>query len=416
MIRLVHIGRVDEMTDPSVPIGSPSSPALGTSVHTEFARRFGTAPGGVWSAPGRVNLIGEHTDYNGGWVLPFAIALRTYAAAARRTDDTDDTVRVFSGTTGQSAEFPVATQPGEVGGWAAYVAGVVWSLRCSGYDVAGADLVVDGELPLGAGLSSSAALECAVAMALAGLAELDLDPAEVARLGQRAENGYVGVPSGGMDQLAAVHGRPDHLLLIDMREPVVEQVPAAFAAAGLSLLLVDTTVRHQLADSGYATRRAQCEEAAATLGVPQLRDVDEAQVDRLGDPVLRRRARHVVTENNRVQDAVRLLRGGQGGLDTAAAGALGALLTASHRSLRDDFEISVDELDLAVDVALAHGALGARLTGGGFGGCVLALVPAELVSSVSTACQDAFATAGWASPHCFEVTPAGGARRESLDP
>jgi galactokinase len=412
MIRLVHIGRVDEMTDPSVPIGSPSSPALGASVHAEFARRFGTAPGGVWSAPGRVNLIGEHTDYNGGWVLPFAIALRTYAAAARRTDDT---VRVFSGTTGQSAEFPVATQPGEVGGWAAYVAGVVWSLRCSGYDVAGADLVVDGDLPLGAGLSSSAALECAVAMALAGLAELDLGPAEVARLGQRAENGYVGVPSGGMDQLAAVHGRPDHLLLIDMRGPVVEQVPAAFAAAGLSLLLVDTTVRHQLADSGYATRRAQCEEAAAALGVPQLRDADEAQADRLGDPLLRRRARHVVTENARVQDAVRLLRGGEGGLDAAAAGALGALLTASHRSLRDDFEISVDELDLAVEVALAHGALGARMTGGGFGGCVVALLPADLVGRVSTACADAFAGAGFAAPGCFEVTPAGGAQHEPVD-
>jgi galactokinase len=353
----------------------------------------------TWAAPGRVNLIGEHTDYNAGFVLPFAISRRTSVQAALRADG-----RVFARSTAgsQAACFPVESQPGQVSGWAAYLAGVFWALRAVGHRLPGLDVSVDTDLPLGAGLASSAALECAVAVALNDLAELGLDRAELAQAAQRAENDYVGVPSGPLDQLACLFGRRDHALLIDTRSLQVTPVPARLAAAGLAVLVVDTRVRRGLADTSYALRRTECETAARELGVPALRDSTVEAVAGLEDRLLRKRARHVVTENARVLAAAEALR-------SADWARLGELMTASHASLRDDYAVSCPKLDLAVDVSLSSGALGARMTGAGFGGCAISLVPTERADFVAAAVRDAFQTAGPEVPDVFEVLPGDGA-------
>jgi len=370
-----------------------------------FRERTGRDPDGVWAAPGRVNLIGEHTDYNDGFVLPAAIDRQVVAAAGRREGGR---LRVWSLQTGPPADLELAQiGPGRVEGWAAYPAGVAWALGQAGVEVGGADLVVDGDVPAGAGLSSSAALECATATALADLFGAGLDRVELAGVARRAENEVVGVPSGVMDQMVSMLGRAGHALFLDTRSLDTEQVPLPLAAAGLCLLVLDTRAGHRLVDGAYADRRAACEAAAAVLGVAALRDATLEQVEaaagELGDERFRR-ARHVVTENARVLEAVGLLRAGE--LDR-----LGPLLAASHASLRDDYEVSSPELDTAVAAAVAAGAIGARMTGAGFGGSAIALAAADLAGRVGDRVRDAFAAAGFGPPAVEAVTASDGARR-----
>ncbi|WP_019812182.1 galactokinase, partial [Saccharomonospora halophila] len=345
-----------------------------------FTETFGRAPDGVFSAPGRVNVIGEHTDYNDGFVLPMALPHAVTVAAGRRVGPR---VRVLSRQQpGAPESLDLGAEPGAVTGWPAYVAGVVWSLRTHGFDLGGVDLVVDGDVPAGAGLSSSAALECAVASALADLFGIAAGPAELARLAQRAENDFVGMPCGVMDQMASMTCTAGHLLFLDTRSLGTEQVAFAPAAHGRTLLVVDTRAPHRLVDGEYADRRRACEKAASALGVRALRDFTTDTLpdvlSRLDGESQRRRVRHVVTENERVSRVVARLRAGE--LD-----AVGPLLTESHTSLRDDYEVTVPELDTAVDTALEAGALGARMTGGGFGGCVIALVPTDRADAVREA-------------------------------
>ncbi|BCL15566.1 galactokinase [Micromonospora sagamiensis] len=371
-----------------------------------FRQRYAAEPAGRWAAPGRANLIGEHTDYNDGFVLPFALSLRTVVAAAGQPDGV---WTVCSELADESIEFTADDlAPGRVTGWGAYVAGVVWALREAGYAVPGARLAIASDVPLGSGLSSSAALEAAVLAALVDLGGLDLPAERRPRLAQRAENAYVGAPTGIMDQSAAIRCRAGHALFLDCRTEEVEHIPFDLDAAGLAMLVVDSRAPHRHADGEYAARRRSCEQAADLLGVPALRDVPvgglDAALGRLPDDETRRRVRHVVTEDQRVLDTVALLR-------ASRVRDIGPLLTGSHASMRDDFEITVPEIDLAVETALAAGALGARMTGGGFGGCVLALVEAASADAVTAAVTAAYAERGFAAPGHVTVWPAPGASR-----
>ena len=370
-----------------------------------FRARYGEQPEGVWHAPGRVNLIGEHTDYNEGFVLPFALGSGVRAAAARARDD------VLELCSRQIPAERVTVRigglvAGSVTGWAVYPAGVAWALREAGHKVGGALIAIDSDVPRGAGLSSSAALECAVAAALTGLYEVEIRRSSLARIAQRAENDFVGVPSGIMDQFAALLCRRGHALLLDCRTLANSQVPFDPASADLELVVLDTRARHDLTDGRYADRRRACEEAAYLLNVPTLRDVTDpdAAFRRLNDPLPRRRARHVFTDNHRVQAVVGLLRAG-------AINEIGALLNASHLSLRDDFEISWPQADVAVATANAAGALGARMIGGGFGGSVIALVPAGRRSEISAAVAGEFGQRAWSPPRVIPASPESGARR-----
>ena len=363
----------------------------------------------TWSAPGRVNLIGEHTDYNDGFVLPFALPLRITVTAAPASGPLW-TVR--SAYTDAPVSFTAADlEPGKVGGWAGYLAGVVWALRESGVDVPFAELAVSSDLPVGAGLSSSAALECATLAALLDLAQVDVPRARWPELARKAENAYVGVPCGILDQSAVVRCLEGHALFLDCRSGAAEQVPFDLSAHGLAMLVIDTRAPHRHAGGEYATRRATCEAAAKALGVPALRDVTDlaAALSTLDDDVTRRRTRHVVTENERVLQTVELLR-------AAKPAEIGTLLTESHESLRDDFEVTVPELDVTVNAALGAGALGARMTGGGFGGCVIALVPIDAAPAVTDAVASGLALEGFAPPDIFSATPAAGVRREPSRP
>jgi galactokinase len=357
----------------------------------------------VASAPGRVNLVGEHTDYNGGLCLPVALPQRTTISLVPRADRA---LRLTSAQEDGSWEGSVEDRPD---GWAAYVAGVVAVLRDEGYDVPGFEATVESDVPVGAGLSSSAALECSVATAVAGLLHLDLgERAERRRLARaciRAENEYVGAPTGGMDQTIAMLAEPDHALLLDFADGSAIPVELPLEDAGLVLLVIDTRVSHSLTDGSYGDRRSECAAAAEALGRSSLRDAPLESVEALTDPVLRRRARHVVTENLRVMSSV----GAIGDRDWET---LAGLLDASHTSMRDDFEISCTELDLAVETARAAGALGARMTGGGFGGSAVALVAAPTVPAVRTAVTEAFARGGHTEPAFLVVTPAAAARVE----
>ena len=360
----------------------------------------------VASAPGRVNLIGEHTDYNNGLCLPLALPQRTTVTVDRRQD------RLLSLVSAQAGERWDGAVEDRPDGWAAYVAGVVDALRADGMDVPGFDARVDSEVPLGAGLSSSAALECAVATASAALLGLDLaDQMLRRRLAEAcvsAENDYVGAPTGGMDQTVAMLGRAGHALLLDFADGTVTPVPLPLEAARLALLVIDTRVSHTLTDGSYGDRRAECAQAARLLGAASLREASLDDLDRLDDPMLRRRARHVLTENDRVRAAV-----------TALAEddwqALAGVLDASHRSMRDDFEISCRELDLAVQTARGAGALGARMTGGGFGGSAVALVPTTSLDDVRRGVTAAFADAGLRPPAYLVATPGDAARIDSDD-
>jgi galactokinase len=361
--------------------------------------------GGVWAAPGRVNLIGEHTDYNDGFVLPFALPRRTEVRASAAGDDWTVTSR------GETVTFTARDlSPGGVPGWAGYVAGVVWALRSAGYGVPGARLEISSDVPVGAGLSSSAALECAVLAALADLGGVSIPAYERARLARRAENDYVGVPCGIMDQAASTLAREGHALFLDCRSGDVEHVPLPLASDGLAVLVIDSKAPHELTDGAYADRLEACRRGASLLGVPALRDVPAGTLpealERIDDEVTRRRVRHVVTENARVLATVERLRAGD-------LRGIGPLLTESHASMRDDFEITVPEVDTAVEAALPAGAHGARMTGGGFGGCVIALVAADRADEVRLAVEEAYAERGFAPPESFLALPAAGAQRVS---
>ncbi|MFJ2576779.1 galactokinase [Kitasatospora aureofaciens] len=371
-----------------------------------FAQIHGRAPEGEWAAPGRVNLIGEHTDYNLGFVLPIALP-QTVRAQARRRDD--GLLRLHS-TRGDGTVVEVAVAdlaPGGVTGWAGYPAAVVWALCEAGHEVGGAALSLGSDVPTGAGLSSSAALECAVALAYNDLYGLGLSAPELALIAQRAENAFVGVPCGIMDQMASMCCRAGAALHLDSRDLAMRQVPVDLAGAGLALLVLDTRVKHDLGDGAYAALRAGCERAAGLLGLPALRDLGPADLPsalaQLPDE-LRPLVRHVVTENERVAEAVTHL-------DAGDLAALGPILTAGHASLRDDYRVSCPETDLAVSTAVAAGAHGARITGGGFGGSVIALVNATAAESVAAEVATAFREAGYATPRTLTAVPAEGARR-----
>jgi galactokinase len=384
-----------------------------------FRTVHGTAPAGVWSAPGRVNLIGEHTDYNDGFVLPFALPHRLAAAAAPREDGILSVATLGDdGQLQRSGELKIADLlPRSVEGWSAYPAGVAWVLRDQGF-AGGADLVIAGDVPSGAGLSSSHALECAVSLALLGLAGVELDatgprvPArsEVARWVQRSENDFVGAPTGLLDQTASLCCTAAHVLFLDVRSGEQEQVPFGLAGAGLQVLIMDTRTKHSHADGGYGERRRGTERAAELLDVKALRDVS---LDGLPDALaalpaeLAPLVRHVVTENQRVLDVVALLREGR-------LAEIGPYLDASHVSMRDDYRISTTELDLAVDSARAAGALGSRMTGGGFGGSAIALVRDSDLEPVKSAVDTAFEAAGLRRPRMFTAVPSRGAGRDEL--
>jgi galactokinase len=382
---------------------------LASTARARFAELFGHAPQGVWSAPGRVNLIGEHTDYNDGFVFPFAIDRRTVGALALRDDRV---VRVASSFADRVVETSLSELgPGAPRGWQNYPLGVAWALGQLGADlnaVPGFDLYLDSSVPIGAGLSSSAAIESAVAVALNDVWRLDLDRKALVKAGHIAENEVVGAPTGILDQSASLLGRTDSGIFIDCRSFETDVIPLGFDDAGLEVLVMDTKVEHEHAAGGYAARRASCEAGARALGVSSLRDVTIADLPRARDILdgeTFRRVRHVVTENQRVLDTVRTLR-------EQGPRAIGDLMDASHRSLRDDFEVSVPQLDLAVEISQNYGAIGARMTGGGFGGSAIALVPHELVSQVEASVDAAFAEHGYAQPDLFAVVPSAGAYRD----
>jgi galactokinase len=376
-----------------------------------FQQVFGHEPAVRYSAPGRVNLIGEHTDYNEGYVLPFAIDRRTTASIAPRADRTLRVASAFDPETVVSLSLDELS-PDAMDGWSAYVFGIAWALQEQGADLSratGLDVYIESDVPVGAGLSSSAAIECGVALAFNDLWELGLDRKQLARVGQYSENHAVGAPTGIMDQSASLLGEQDAVVFLDCRTLDTAVVDMALQAEGLEVLVVDTRVEHAHATGGYAARRASCEKGAHVLGVEALRDVavdDLPRAQELLDDETFRRVRHIVTEDQRVLDTVRTLR-------EQGARAIGDLLVASHESMRDDFEISVPELDLAVATAMANGAVGARMTGGGFGGAAIALVDREARQTIATAVTSAFADAGFREPTVFTVHAAQGARRDS---
>jgi len=355
-----------------------------------------------YAAPGRINLIGEHTDYNLGFALPIALPQRTVVTF---WPDRGDGITVSSHRADGPVRFPLRTTPGQVEGWAAYVAGVVWALRQAGHPVPGGAMSITSDVEMGSGLASSAALECAALGAIASAAGLRIDAQERARLAQRAENDYVGAPTGLLDQLASLFGTPSTALLIDFRDLSI--VPVAFDpdGAGVALLLIDSRARHSHAGGEYAARRASCERAAANLQASSLRDVwdrGRAALDTVRNPIDARCARHVLTENGRVLDFVAAM----GNSDFVEAG---RILTASHVSMRDDFKISTEHIDLIADTAVRAGALGARMTGGGFGGCVIALVPDSRAEAVAETLRRTVAGAGNPRPVVTRTRAAAGA-------
>ncbi|CAL9438721.1 galactokinase [Streptomyces sp. enrichment culture] len=402
------------------------APAVAEEAAARFRELYGAAPDGVWAAPGRVNLIGEYTDFNDGFVMPLALPHTAVAAVARRTDGR---LRLHSAQAQAQAQPRVPAEaragaegpqgvveleaaglrPGAVPGWAAYPAGVVWALREAGHPVGdGADIHLSSTVPTGAGLSSSAALEVATALALNDLYGLGLTGPGLAVLAQRAENAFVGVPCGVMDQMASACCAAGHLLHLDSRDLTCRQVPFDPAAHGLRLLVVDTGVRHALGDGAYAERRAACEAGARALGVRTLREVPydalPEALGRLDDPAVRACVRHVVSENRRVERTMALLGAGD-------VRAVGAVLSEGHASLRDDLRVSCPELDLVVSSALAAGALGARMTGGGFGGSAVVLAGEDAADTVASAVARAFAEAGYGAPRTFPTVPSEGAHR-----
>ena len=370
-----------------------------------FLELFGHKAEVLAQAPGRVNLIGEHIDYSEGFVLPFAIADRTFAAIARNNDGL---VRIAS----QQRKSRIFTidikdvKPGSAGEWEKYVLGVIWSMGIT----SGVDILVDGHVPSGAGLSSSAALECSVAVGLNTIFSLGKSLEDLARATQKAENDYVGMPCGIMDQSVSLMGRAGSALLLDCRDLSTESIPFDVASAGLELLIIDTQAHHALVDGGYAERRASCESVAAKFAIASMRhltmEILEARKSEItGTEFIR--ARHAVTEIQRVKDAVSALRAN----DFIT---VGRLINESHFSLRDDYTVSCVELDVAVDASLAAGALGSRMVGGGFGGSAIALIKVDQMENVKEAIKQAYAAKGFKAPRFFTSLPSAGASVRTL--
>lgn len=356
-----------------------------------YKDHFGADPHLIASAPGRVNLIGEHTDYNGGFVLPCAIDLRVAAAVG------DGPSGLYSADYGEER----AASGCKEGTWADYPRGVAWAMAEKGYDVPRVQIAFAGDVPRGSGLSSSAAIEGATALALDARSDLHISRRDLAVLCRRAENGFVGVQSGIMDQYASLLCRRGTALLIDCRSLEAQTVPLHLEAADLALMVCDTRVERTLAGTGYNERRASCERAAAKLGVSELRDATPADLERLSGEDLKR-ARHIVSENLRVLEAVEALR-----IDDFER--FGRLMYASHISLRDDYEVSTKELDAFVDVADEVGALGARLTGAGFGGCAIALMPSSGVDALIAATRARYRARNFHDPVFYLFHPSEGA-------
>ena len=371
-----------------------------SSIEEKFLETFGEEPDLVAAAPGRVNLIGEHIDYSEGFVLPFAIKDRTLVAARKRDDSI---VRVASA---QRRNKIISVdinevKPGLKGEWERYALGVLWSMGVK----SGVDLLIDGHVPLGAGLSSSAALECSVATAMNHLFDMGFSLEELARLTQKAENQYVGVPCGIMDQSVSLMATNGFALLLDCRDLSTRNIPFDVASHGLELLIIDTQAHHALTDGGYAERRASCESVAAKLGVKSMRELTREQLDSSQDKLSESeyiRARHAVTEMKRVLDCVEALA-------SEDFTQVGQLLNQSHNSLRDDYTVSCPELDTAVEASLAAGALGARMVGGGFGGSAIALIQVSKTSQTISAVEKAFADKKFKAPRFFTSLPSQGA-------
>ena len=366
----------------------------------KFLETFGEEPDLVAAAPGRVNFIGEHIDYSEGFVLPFAIKDRTLVAARKRDDSI---VRVASAQR-RNKIITVdinEVKPGLKGEWERYALGVLWSMGVK----SGVDLLIDGHVPLGAGLSSSAALECSVATAMNHLFDMGFSLEELARLTQKAENQYVGVPCGIMDQSVSLMATNGFALLLDCRDLSTRNIPFDVASHGLELLIIDTQAHHALTDGGYAERRASCESVAAKLGVKSMRELTREQLDSSQDKLSESeyiRARHAVTEMKRVLDCVEALA-------SEDFTQVGQLLNQSHNSLRDDYTVSCPELDTAVEASLAAGALGARMVGGGFGGSAIALIQVSKTSQTISAVEKAFADKKFKAPRFFTSLPSQGA-------
>jgi galactokinase len=378
---------------------------LRSNLLRSFEACFGGPPEWVALAPGRVNLIGEHTDYNDGFVLPMAIDRGVWVAGRSRADGT---VSVYSLYFDDRREFELDELSRHGDEWIEYVRGVAWALRERGHALAGWEGVTAGDVPVGAGLSSSAAVEMATARAFFASSGFAWDAREMAQVGQRAENEWVGVNSGIMDQMISASGVEGHALLIDCRSLETRAVPLP---RGTSVVILDTSTRRGLVDSAYNERRAACEAAAAFFGVPALRDVDvptlEARAAAM-DPVALRRARHVVTENARTLEAA-------GAMARGDAAAMGRLMNASHASLRDDFEVSRKELDVIVELAQAHGGChGARMTGAGFGGCAVALVEKDAVQAFVGDVAAGYEAATRLRPKVYVCVAAAGASLERL--
>src|SRR5215207_576297 len=360
-----------------------------------YTENFGEEPELVASAPGRVNLIGEHTDYNGGFVLPCAID-RRIAVALGTGGRSGFQTRLYS------ADFDeMRPMEDKDSSWADYPRGVAWAMGEAGHEIGDFTAAFAGNVPLGSGLSSSAAIEAATALALDALFGLGFGRTDLALLCQRAENDYVGVGTGIMDQYASLLCEAGAALLVDCRSLEAKSVPLDLKAAGLSLVVCDTRVERGLADTGYNNRRATCEVAASTLGVEELRDATEGDLELLSGEELKR-ARHIVTENARVLEAVKAL-------ENEDFDEFGRLMYASHASLRDDYEVSIPELDTFVETAEQYGATGARLTGAGFGGCAIALVPERETAAFTNACVWAFVERDFEDPAFYEFVPAAGA-------
>lgn len=358
------------------------------------------------SAPGRVNLIGEHIDYNDGWVLPFAIGERTSVTISLRDDSK------FRFTSAQKkdvleVDLSKLSPSKRRSDWSDYIAGTIWALEVD----QGVDIQIDGQVPLGAGLSSSAALECAVALGLNELFSLSHSRVDLARLTQRAENEYVGMPCGIMDQSVSLMAKSGHALLIDCVTLETKQIPLNLGSAGLELLIIDTNAHHSLVDGGYRERRERCASALRQLGIRSMRELDEDQLELFGnslDELSYRRVRHAVTEIARVHQSVALLEKG----DFLG---IGKVLSASHLSLKDDYEVSCPELDLAVEIAESAGALGARMVGGGFGGSAIALTPHSKVEEIKVEVSKAYAQSNFAKPRFFTALPSDGARVDAVE-
>lgn len=380
-----------------------------------FQQTFGGQPDGVWASPGRVNLIGEHVDYNGGLCLPMALPHRTFTALKKRSDRVVRMIPLTGGDPLWEGTLDSIYPGADIPTWVCYAGGPVWALLqepdlapaiTSGFDAA-----IAGNVPLGAGLSSSAAIECSVAFAVdeaygLGLAGSTDGRTRIAQAGIRAENEVAGAATGGLDQSASVHAQSAHALLLDCLDGSFQQIPFDLSARGLRLLVVDTMAHHSLNDGQYESRRRLCETVAAREGVATLRELPdpEATLARLSDPVEHKRVRHVVTEIARVQAAAQALAANE-------YERLGQLFYESHSSLRDDYEVSAPELDLTVQTAQENGALGARMTGGGFGGSAIALVREEDIDTISQAIADAFAEQGWIPPRFIDAYAADGGGR-----